>query len=183
MKRPQRRLAAFVAMAGIAFAGGAGVSAVAQQAATPPAASLFQDQASKLGARRCASLFAAMGNTVVHGAAHGVQTQVEPAAPDGHGVQGLVGMTYNTPDYSGQAAGIVLAAPIGEKCEGQLVRVAPFQRTCQNVVALLPAGSTRAGMLSGVPLYNLGGNQGQALLVQSGGACVVVTVAQGRDVR
>ncbi|UIJ44818.1 hypothetical protein LZK98_17435 [Sphingomonas cannabina] len=147
-----------------------------------PAGDVFRDQASKLGVRKCANLFAAMGQTVSHGAAYTVQAQTEGSAPDGHGVQGVVGMTYNTPGYSAQAAGIVMAAPVGEKCEGQLVRVAPFQRACRDVVALLPAGSTAAGNLSGVPLYNLGGDQGQAMLVSSGGACVVVTVARGAEV-
>ncbi|MDQ8754662.1 hypothetical protein RCO27_00325 [Sphingosinicella sp. LHD-64] len=133
--------------------------------------------------RRCANLLSALGQTVAYGSTYTVHTQAEPAAPDAHGVQGVVGMTYDTPGYSGPAAGIVLAAPVGEGCEGQVVRVAPYQRACPDVVALLPAGSVQAGMLSGVPLYTLGGNQGQALLVASGGACVVVTVAQGKDVR
>ena len=61
-------------------------------------------------------------------------------------------------------------------------RVAPFQRACKDVVAMLPAGSVTAGSLSGVPLYNLGGNKGQAMLVAAGNACVVVTVARGADI-
>lgn len=153
-----------------------------QAAAQPaPAASVFQQQANQLGVRRCANLFTALGNLATYGAAHSVQTRAENTAPDAHGVQAVVGMTYNTPGYSGQAAGIVMAAPVGNRCEGQFVRVAPFQRPCKDVVALLPAGSTAAGNLSGVPLYNLGGNQGQALLVASGNACVVVSVAPGAD--
>jgi hypothetical protein len=180
--RQHRRLAALLATLGIGLASGAGVSAMARQAAAPSSARVFHEQATKLGVRRCANLFAGMGEVVSNGAAYTVQTQTGGAAPDGHGVQGVVGMTYNTPGYTAQAAGVVLAAPVGGKCEGQLVRVAPFQRTCKDVVGQLPAGSTVAGSLSGVPLYNLGGGQGQAMLVSSGDACVVVTVARGADV-
>lgn len=177
-----RRLIA-VALA-VSLAAGASAETRPPSAAKAPATgvSVFQEQAGRLGVRRCANLFGALGQTVSHGAAYTVQAQTGGSAPDGHGVQGVVGMTYNTPGYSAQAAGIVMAAPVGAACEGQLVRVAPFQRACKDVVAMLPAGSTAAGSLSGVPLYTLGGNQGQAMLVSSGGACVVVTVARGVDV-
>lgn len=171
----------------IALLAGSG-PAITADAKQPPAAkaaapaNVFRDEAARLGALRCAKLFSVLGQTVSNGSAYAVQTQTERAAPDGHGVQGVVGMTYDTPDYRAQAAGVVMAAPVGDRCEGQLVRVAPFQRACKDVVALLPAGSKAAGNLSGVPLYDLGGNQGQAMLVPSGGTCVVVTVARGAEV-
>ena len=166
-----------------ALAGSGQVAAQSKQAAAKaPASSVFQEQAGKLGVRRCANLFAALGNTVSNGAAYTVVTQTGGAAADGHGVQGVVGMTYDTPGYAAQAAGVVIAAPVGTKGGGQMVRVAPFQRACKDVVAQLPAGGTAAGSLSGVPLHNLGGGQGQAMLVSSGNSCVVVTVARGADV-
>jgi hypothetical protein len=162
----------------------AGNVAATPQAAPPPAkpANPFQAQVGQLGVRKCANLFSALGQTVSLGADFSGQVQTEKAAPDAHGVVGVVGMTYKTAAYSSQAAGVVVATPVGTKCEGQLVRVAPFQRACKDVVALLPAGSVTAGSLSGVPLYNLGGNQGQAMLIASGPACVVVTIARGADV-
>lgn len=175
------RLAPVALFALLAGAGQAVAQSQQAAAAKAPAANLFHEQAGKLGVRRCASLLTALGNIVTNGAAHGVQTQAESTGPDAHGAQAVVGMTYSTPGYRGQAADVVMAAPVGDKCEGQLVRVAPFQQNCQAVVALLPAGSTAAGNLAGVPLYNLGGNQGQAMLVTSGNACVVVTVARGTD--
>jgi hypothetical protein len=143
----------------------------------------FEDQAGKLAVRKCANLFSALGRTVTNGSAYGVQTQAEKTSPDTHVVQGVAGMTYSGTGYSGQAAGIVLAAPVGQGCEGQMVRVAPFQKPCKDVLGLLPAGSISSGVLSGVPLYTLGGGQGQALLVTSGASCVVVTVTRGADVR
>lgn len=187
-RRPasDRPLSRLVSVAIIALLVGSGQAAAQSKQAvvakSPAAASVFQEQAGKLGVRRCANLFAALGETVSSGAAYTVQTQTGGAAADGHGVQGVVGMTYNSPNYTGQAAGVVIAAPVGAKCEGQLVRVAPFQRACKDVVGQLPAGSAVAGNLSGVPLYNLGGNQGQAMLVSSGNSCVVVTIARGAEV-
>lgn len=166
----------------MAVLAGSGAAQSKQAATKAPAANVFQEQAGKLGVRRCANLFAALGNTVSNGAAYTVQTQTGGAAADAHGVQGVVGMTYDTPGYAAQAAGVVIAAPVGTKCEGQLVRVAPFQRACKDVVDQLPAGSTAVGSLSGVPLYNLGGGQGQAMLVSNGNSCVVVTIARGAEV-
>ncbi|HYC94320.1 MAG TPA: hypothetical protein VEB39_01330 [Sphingomicrobium sp.] len=138
----------------------------------------FQEQAAKLGVRKCANLFTALGQTVTHGSTYSVQTHADKTAPDARSAQAVIGMNYNRPDYRAQAAGIVIAAPVGPTCEGQMVRVAPFQQPCPQVVGLLPKGSTLGGNMSGVPLYNLAGNQGQALLVASGSSCVVVTVTQ-----
>jgi hypothetical protein len=157
--------------------------------ATPPAVPAktaanvnpFPTEASKLGARKCANLFSALGQAAAYGSTFGVETHADQASPDAHAVQGVVGMTYNTPGYTGQAAGIILAAPVGQSCEGQMVRVAPFQKPCKDVVGLLPAGSVANGVLSGVPVYNLGGNQGQALLIANGTSCVVVTVTQAAN--
>lgn len=153
--------------------------AAASGAPTTPA-STFSAEASKLGVRQCANLYSALGAMVSLGSDYAVLTQAEPSAPDAHGVQGVVGMTYSGPDHNGQAAGVVLAAPVGNVCEGQVVRVAPFERPCADTVALLPPGSAPVGSLSGVPLYDLG-NQGQALLVSSGSSCVVVTVARAAE--
>ncbi|WP_129794612.1 hypothetical protein [Sphingosinicella sp. CPCC 101087] len=182
-KRFSLMVAAALGLAIVAGSAQAGAQSAPPADAPAPVADAFRDQVERVGVRRCANLFSALGNIVAYGAAHSVQVQADRESPDERGVQGLVGMTYGMPDHQGQAAGIVIAAPVGEGCEGQLVRVAPFQRPCPDVVALLPAGSREAGTLSGVPLYDLGAEQGQGLLVASGESCVVVTVAEGRDIR
>lgn len=176
VKRLGNRAPGFAAMAVVAFAGGAAASALAQQAAAPPATNLFQDQAGKLGARKCASLYATLGQGMTQGAAYTLKTETSKQAPDTHMVQGVVGMSYNLPDLKGPAGGIVLATPMGQGCEGYMVRVAPFQKPCAEVLRLLPAGSVEEQRLSGVPQYRLGGNQGQALIIPSGSTCVVVTL-------
>lgn len=153
--------------------------AFAQADASAPAQPIdaFRQQAEQLGVRRCAGLFSAAGAMTTAGSTYAVQVQTSADNPDSHAVQGVAGISYDTPELSGSAAGVVLAAPVGQGCEGQLVRVAPFQKPCAEVLDLLPSGSKPAANLMEVPLYDLGGNQGQAMLVSSGNACVVVTVA------
>lgn len=157
--------------------------AVAANAPNPPATNPIQEQVRKLGLKTCAGMFTALGESLTHGSAYMLSGKADSKRPDGHAVQGIAGMTYNTPDLKGPAAGIVFAAPMAGGCEGNLVRVAPFQKACPQIVGFLPAGSTLAGNLSGVPLYNLGGNQGQALMIASGPTCVVVTIAQAVDAK
>lgn len=110
-----------------------------------------------------------------------MRTEVDRAAPDAHAVKGTVGMTYNLPDVKGQAAALVSAAPVGGKCEGQFVRIVPFHVNCSQVLRDFPSGSKPVGNLSGVPLYQLGGNGGQALTIPSGETCIVVSIVQGQQ--
>lgn len=152
-------------------------------AQAPQTVDAFRQQADKLGVKQCANLFSTIGQVVTMGSTYAVQVQADGKAPNDHAVQGVAGIAYNTPELNGQAAGIVMAAPVGKKCEGQLVRVAPFQKSCAEVIKLFPQGSTAAGTLSGVPLYNLGGNQGQAMMIASGPTCIVVTVARVADAK
>jgi hypothetical protein len=146
-----------------------------------PKPDLFAQQAGQLRASACAGLYSALGNGAVEGSTYTLRTEVDPAAPNAHTVQGTVGMTYNLPDAKGQAAALVSAAPVGNKCEGQFVRVVPFQVGCSQVLRDFPEGSRPIGNLSGVPLYQLGGNGGQVLTIPSGDTCVVISIVQGQQ--
>ncbi|WP_422650302.1 Secreted protein [Cupriavidus sp. H18C1] len=172
---------AIAALAGLVAAS----ADAAAQAATPQApASTFQAQAAQVGIKSCATLFAGLGDILTRGTTYASSVQAQQTSPNDHAAQAVVGMKYDTPNYKGQAAGVVLTAPTkAGGCEGNLVRVAPFPQSCPDVVRQLPQGSTLAANLSGTPLYNLGGNQGQALLVPSGAGCVVVTVASAMERR
>ncbi|NSX02691.1 hypothetical protein [Cupriavidus gilardii] len=188
---PQRRASvrlstitlSFAALAGLA---GAMTDAAAQAApanAQQNAAASFQKQAADLGIKSCANLFAALGDSLTRGTTYASNAATQKDAPNDHAAQAVVGMRYDTPNYKGQSAGVVFTSPTKSGCEGGLVRVAPFPQSCPDVVKQLPQGSTLATTLSGTPLYNLGGNQGQALLVPSGNSCVVVTVASAMERR
>ena len=169
--------AAVALLFGASYAVARAVPNARPAAAGPQSFDVFRQQTERLGVRRCANLFSAAGQMTTAGSTYAVQVQANRENPNAHATRGVVGITYDTPDLRGQAAGVVMAAPVGQGCEGQLVRVAPFQKPCAEVLGLLPAGSTPAGKLMDVPLYNLGGNRGQAMLVSSGSSCVVVTVA------
>lgn len=138
----------------------------------------FQKHANQAGVRTCAKVFDALGQALTLGSTYTEQTQWNTSSPDTHPVQAIAGMTYDLPDYKAQAAGVVFASPIGQGCEGGFVRVAPFQRTCQEIVQTLPKGSVLADNLSNTMLFNLANDGGQALLVPTGNACVVVSVAR-----
>jgi hypothetical protein len=147
-----------------------------------PVTQSFANEAGKLGVRQCANLYAELGNLVSTGAAsYKVRTVTDKAAPDAHVVQGVIGMTYDLPELKGQAAGIVISVPTRSGCEGQIVRVTPFQKPCSQMTGFLPAGSVLTDNLSNVALYQLGSNQGQALMIPSAASCVVVTFSDGRQ--
>ncbi len=188
---PQRRASvrlSTIALSIAALAGLAGAMTDAAAQAAPAnaqqnAAASFQKQAADLGIKSCANLFAALGDSLTRGTTYASNASTQKDAPNDHAAQAVVGMRYDTPNYKGQSAGVVFTSPTKSGCEGGLVRVAPFPQSCPDVVKQLPQGSTLATTLSGTPLYNLGGNQGQALLVPSGNSCVVVTVASAMDRR
>ncbi|MBA8881479.1 hypothetical protein [Phyllobacterium myrsinacearum] len=136
----------------------------------------FRDHISQAGIRTCANLIPVLGQALTFGSTYAVNTQWNKNSPDAHSVQAITGMSYNTPEYKEQAAGIIIASPMAAGCEGTFVRVAPFQKTCQEVATTLPKGSALAETLSGSPYYNLANNAGQALLISSGNTCVVVSV-------
>lgn len=188
---PQRRASVrlstiTLSMAALTGLAGAMTDAAAQAApanAQQNAAASFQKQAADLGIKSCANLFAALGDSLTRGTTYASNASTQKDAPNDHAAQAVVGMRYDTPNYKGQSAGVIFTSPTKTGCEGGLVRVAPFPQSCPDVVKQLPQGSTLATTLSGTPLYNLGGNQGQALLVPSGNSCVVVTVASAMDRR
>jgi hypothetical protein len=138
----------------------------------------FQTHANQAGVHTCANLFAALGQALTAGSTYAIQTQWDSTSPDTHAVQAVAGMSYNLPNYKTQAAGVVIASPVGQTCEGSLVRVAPFQKSCQDVEQTLPKGSVAADNLSNTMLFNLADNGGQALLVPTGNTCIVVSVAR-----
>ncbi|TWG88642.1 hypothetical protein L602_001100000740 [Cupriavidus gilardii J11] len=180
-------LSAFVAVGGLVAAPDAAAQSAAQGNAKPAApqnaAANFQNQATQLGVKSCAGLLAGLGDSLTRGASYTSNLQAHKDGANDHAAQAVVGMNYDTPDYKAQAAGVLFASPTRSGCEGGLVRVAPFPQACPDVVKQLPQGSTLNTLLSGTPLYTLGGNQGQALLVSSGTGCVVVTVASAMDRR
>lgn len=133
------------------------------------------------GILACKDTYAALGAALAAGANYMVQTETANNDPDEHSMQGLVGLSYPSQgEDSGPAAGMVFVSPTtaGKNCEGSLVRVVPFQQSCQAAANLLPKGSREGQQLSGVYTFALpdGGN---AMLLPAGANCVVVSVIRG----
>lgn len=146
--------------------------------ASQPATNPFASQALDGGAKQCAAAYASLGNALVGGAQFTLQTQMSKGDPDRHGIQGTVGIIYQSSSdasYSGPAAGVVMAVPTGATCEGNMVRVVPFTQDCTKAASYLPPGSTWLPSLSGLQTAALAAG-GQAVFLPSGNGCVVISV-------
>lgn len=141
-------------------------------AAAPPAEQPFVNHIRQAGIRTCGTVYPALGQLLTEGSQFMVQSSWHQGAPDAHAVQALVGMRYGTL----AAAGIVFASPSGNRCDGNLVRVVPFAEDCNTATGKLPQGSTYVANLSGIPVYNLPGTGGQAMLLAAGTGCIALSV-------
>lgn len=142
-----------------------------------PADTPFLQHAKQAGLQSCSGVFPGLGAVLTSGSQYSVQSIWNSETPDKHAVQALVGMNYATEGYSGPAAGVVIAAPTGSRCEGSMVRVAPFAASCADMPAMLPKGSKLANNLAQVSVYELPDNSGNAMLLPTGNGCVVISVA------
>jgi hypothetical protein len=137
----------------------------------------FLQHAKQAGLQACSSVFPGLGALLTSGSQYSVQSIWNNESPDKHTVQALVGMNYTTEGYSGPAAGVVVAAPTGSRCEGSMVRVAPFAASCTDMSAMLPKGSKLTNNLAQISVYELPDNGGNAMLLPTGASCVVISVA------
>lgn len=139
--------------------------------------SVFARHMHQAGMKKCTTVFPLLGDLLVAGSRHSARTYWNAEEADAHMVQTLVGLDYRTPGYQGSAGGLIFAAPLPNGgCEGAMVRIAPFAKSCKDMVSLLPKGSAPADNLSGVQTYALGNGQGQAMLIPVGDAhCIAVS--------
>jgi hypothetical protein len=151
-----------------------------QASAAEPAPSVgpFLVRMQDAGIKTCSGIFDTLGKALTDGSSFMVQTQWAKTDPDSQPLQAVVGMNFSTQGFSGPASGVVFASPVGSGCAGNMVRIAPFPQDCQAASALLPKGSTQAAVLSGIPVFNLPQNGGQAMLMPAGQGCIAVSVLQ-----
>lgn len=138
----------------------------------------FLAHAREAGLKACGTVFPVLGQLLSGSAQYSIQSHWNTAEPDKHAVHSVLGLNITSPDYSGPAAGIVYAAPTGTGCEGALVRVVPYQKSCDAVVAALPQDSSLATNLGAVRVYDLANGGGQVMLLPSEATCVAISVAQ-----
>lgn len=143
----------------------------------PLAETPFLAHAREAGLKACSTIFPVLGELLSGGTQYSLQSRWNTSEPDGHAVQSVLGLSINSPDYSGPAAGIVYAAPNGSNCEGAMVRVVPYQKSCNAVAqALLPDGAPSIS-LGAVQVYDLA-NVGRIMLLPSAHSCVAISLAQ-----
>ncbi|MDF2811578.1 MAG: hypothetical protein K0S56_2609 [Microvirga sp.] len=143
----------------------------------PLAETPFLAHAREAGLKTCGTIFPVLGELLSSGTQYSLQSRWNTSEPDGHAVQSLLGLSIDGPDYSGPAAGIVYAAPNGANCEGAMVRVVPYQKSCDAVAqALLPNGAPSIS-LGAVQVYDLT-NGGRIMLLPSAQSCVAISLAQ-----
>ncbi len=135
----------------------------------------FLVQARQADAKTCAGVYQTLGTVAVEGSQFATQAIWSKTEADNRAIQGMTGMTYNAGTYVGPAAGVVFASPTGEKCEGIMVRVVPFQQNCEAVTALLPKGSAASSKLSEVAIYNADPGL-QVMLIPAGTGCTALTI-------
>jgi len=143
----------------------------------PASTSLFAQHVAQAGLKRCATAYPALGAMVAKGATYNVASSWNTKAPDANPIQGLVGLTLAIPQYQGPAAGVVFAAPTAANgCAGNAVRVIPFPQSCPVIVKQLPAGSRLLRDMAGTAIYEIGGSQGQVMLISAKTNCVAVSI-------
>lgn len=153
----------------------------ATDAASAPNESPFLVQARQAEANTCAGVYQALGTVAVEGSQFATQAIWSKTEADNRAIQGMTGMTYKAGTYVGPAAGVVFASPTGQKCEGIMVRVVPFQQSCEAVSALLPKGSAASSKLSDVAVYNATDPGLQVMLIPAGTGCTALTILRAGE--
>ncbi len=165
----------------IGLLGGATIVIGSHQNTQPqraPQPSLFEKHSAQAGLTACAGVYSTLGTMVTEASSYNVASAWSSAAPDMHPMRGLVGLMLNVPQYQGPAAGVVFAIPASQGCAGGAVRVVPFPQSCAEIARQLPPGSRLVRELSGVPLYETGGNAGQVMLLSNQSGCVAISTNQ-----
>lgn len=150
-------------------------------AVAAPNESPFLVQARQAEANTCAGVYQALGTVAVEGSQFATQAIWSKTEADNRAIQGMTGMTYKAGTYVGPAAGVVFASPTGQKCEGIMVRVVPFQQSCEAVSALLPKGSAASSKLSDVAVYNATDPGLQVMLIPAGTGCTALTILRAGE--
>ncbi len=181
-RRWWRNVSGYTGIAVLLTVGGLAQSPVPAQVpgtSKPPQAQPdpFSTTIADAGVKTCAATYAGLGKALAAGTQYTVQTQTSKVDADHHSVRGVVGMSYGPSNkgYSGPAAGLVFAAPVGQRCEGAIVRVVPFPQPCQTVVASQMPGVKPEQSLAGTQIYP-SSDRGQIVLIPANQNCVAITI-------
>jgi hypothetical protein len=136
--------------------------------------SVFDEHARQGNIKTCAKVFGVLGRLVAADSPFTAQTQWDSTSGDSHAVESIVALNGGPGNPTQPAAGVVFAAPVGESCEGTLVRVTPTNSNCQAVAADLGKMNGKGASLGNLGVINME-NGTQVMLVPFGNACIAVS--------
>ncbi|SDR60061.1 hypothetical protein SAMN05519103_06638 [Rhizobiales bacterium GAS113] len=152
-----------------------GAAAPVAGAGSPAAPQTVFDEHARQGKiATCANVFSVLGRGVVVDSSYTAQTQWAANAGDTHAVESLVALSGSGEHAAQRAAGVIFAAPVGQKCEGGLVRVTPTASSCEALGAELAKQNGRSRTLGDLSVIDLP-NGAQVMLVPFNNACIAVT--------
>lgn len=149
-------------------------TASAQEMARPAGGTPFHDHIVLADIPACQSLYPHMGAILTSGASYSVQSRWHPNDSSPKAVEALVGLLFDTPEYSGPAFGYVLASPSEETCTGSLVRVTPVETDCARVAETFVLSPAELSRLGSIDVYTFDSGE-QLGLIPLGSGCVAVS--------
>ncbi|RFB75609.1 hypothetical protein [Methylovirgula sp. 4M-Z18] len=152
----------------------ASTQAAPQPQAAPQQPSVFDEHVRQAKITTCANVFSALGHKVANNSVFTAETQWDAKASDAHSIQSVLALAGDAANPTLHAAGVVFAAPIGQSCEGTLVRVTPTSTNCPDLSAELTKQNGRSSPLGDLSLITLP-NGAQVVLIPFGNACIAMS--------
>lgn len=135
----------------------------------------FHHHVVQAGSITCGAAFPAMGQLLTQGSQYMVQSRWNQQNPERHAMHALVGMRFDTPEHTGPAVGYMVAAPVSGSCETGMIRITPFEQSCEEILRLFLRGSPMTARLQGLPTYAVADGS-EVMTVPIGENCVTVSV-------
>ncbi|MDQ1194772.1 hypothetical protein [Agrobacterium sp. SORGH_AS 787] len=136
----------------------------------------FDRHVAEAGISTCKKAFADMGKLLTQGSQYKIMSKWSTDGPDRNIVNALIGMEFKTKEYTGPAIGLLMAAPVDSSCQGTMVRVTPFEKTCDDVVKSFLGDGIPGERLQGLQTYSLP-NGGDVATLPIAGNCVTLSLA------
>lgn len=151
-----------------------GTAAAQEEIVRPAGGSPFHDHIAQAAIPACQSLYPQMGAILTDGASYTVQSRWHANDSSHRAVEALVGMVFDTSEYSGPAMGYVMASPSGKACTGSLVRVMPVEADCAHMVETFVSSPAELSQLESLDVYTFESGE-QLALIALGSSCVAVS--------
>lgn len=139
----------------------------------------FGQEATKIGAKKCAALFSNMGENLVSGSSFDMIASGTEQAGDENPISAITGQVYTS--NNGRGSGVVFASPLGNGCAGMLTRTILQMQSCAEIAQQLPAGSERLKDLAATAAFHLPNNFNVLLMPASETSCIIISTINLTD--